>query len=67
MSQEKKGLKKEKVNSIENEVANSKISAKTIVSQGNILKQSFDYDFDDSIELHSGDKINSSLIKHEYE
>lgn len=37
------------------------------MSQGNILKEFFNYGFDDAIELHSPDKMNISLVKSQYE
>lgn len=67
MSQKRKGLKKEKIQSITNEATNFEISAKTIVSRGNMLKTFLNYYCDDSVELCSEEENYVSLFKSEYD
>ena len=67
ISQNTKGLKKEKIQSIENEAANSEISAKEIVSWGNILKAFLNYNSDDPFMFDSDDEKDVAHIKDEYE
>lgn len=67
VSQKKNGLKKEKIQSIENETKNYEISTKEVVSRGNTLDAFLNYNSDDSFEFNSDDEKCVSHIKAEYE